>query len=50
MNWEAISAVGKIVGATAVVVSLIYFAAQIRNNMSVTRSSVRHALTERETP
>jgi hypothetical protein len=47
LNWEAISAVGEIVGATAVVVSLIYLAAQIRHNTSVTRSSVRHALTER---
>jgi len=32
MNWEAISAVGEIVAATAVVVSLIYLAAQIRYN------------------
>ena len=32
MNWEAISAVGEIVAASAVVVSLIYLAAQIRHN------------------
>ncbi len=32
MNWEAISAIGEIVAATAVVVSLIYLAAQIRHN------------------
>ena len=30
MNWEAISAIGQIVGAFAVVVSLIYLAREIR--------------------
>jgi hypothetical protein len=30
MNWEAIGAIGEIVGALAVVVSLIYLATQIR--------------------
>ena len=32
MNWEAIGAIGEIVGAVAVVLSLIYLAAQIRQN------------------
>ena len=32
MNWEAISAIGQIVGAIAVVVSLIYLATEIRSN------------------
>ncbi len=32
MNWDAIGAVAELVGATAVFVSLIYFAAQIRNS------------------
>ena len=32
MNWEAISAIGQIVGALAVVVSLIYLATEIRSN------------------
>ena len=32
MNWEAIGAVGEIVGATAVVASLAYLAIQIRHN------------------
>ena len=31
MNWDAIGAVGELVGATAVVVTLIYFALQIRS-------------------
>ena len=32
MNWEAIGAVGEVGGAIAVVVTLIYLAAQIRQN------------------
>lgn len=47
MNWEALSAVAEIVGAVAVVVSLLYLAAQVRQNTNVTRSSVRHGVTER---
>ena len=30
MNWEAISAVGEIFGAAAVVATLVYLASQIR--------------------
>ena len=30
MNWDAIGAVGEIVGASAVVLSLAYLAVQIR--------------------
>ena len=43
MNWDAISAVGEIVGAIGVIVSLIYLAVQIREN---TRSSMLTALNE----
>ena len=32
MNWDAISAVGEILGAVAVVISLVYLATQIRQN------------------
>jgi hypothetical protein len=32
VNWEAISAIGQIVGAIAVVVSLMYLAREIRSN------------------
>ncbi|MGR8946686.1 MAG: hypothetical protein ACU84Q_01475 [Gammaproteobacteria bacterium] len=35
MNWDAIGAVGEIVGASAVVVSLIYLALQIRQNSRI---------------
>ena len=30
MNWEAIGALGEMIGAVAVVVSLVYLAVQIR--------------------
>lgn len=32
MNWDAIGAIGEIIGAIAVVVSLVYLAIQIRQN------------------
>src|SRR4029453_19281376 len=32
VNWEAIGAIGQIVGALAVVISLIYLAREIRSN------------------
>ena len=40
MNWEAISAVSEIVGAIAVVLSLIYLAIEIRSSSKATRASV----------
>ena len=46
MNWEAISAVSEIVGAVAVVVSLVYVAAQIRQNTRMMRSGAKQSLTE----
>ena len=39
MNWEAISAVGEIVGAIAVVVTLIYLAIQVRRSTSATHAA-----------
>jgi hypothetical protein len=39
MNWDAIGAVGELVGATAVVVSLIYLAIQIRRQSEDSRVS-----------
>jgi hypothetical protein len=37
VNWEAISAIGQIVGALAVVISLIYLAREIRRNARAER-------------
>jgi|SRR5215471_19310591 len=37
VNWEAISAIGQLVGALAVVISLIYLAREVRSNGRETR-------------
>jgi hypothetical protein len=42
MNWEAISGVAEIVGATAVVVSLIYLARQIKLNSNLVLQNSKH--------
>ena len=39
VNWEAISAIGQIVGALAVVISLIYLATEVRSNARATREA-----------
>ena len=46
VNWEAVSAIGEIVGAIAVVVTLAYLAVQIRQNTQVARSTARQAITQ----
>src|SRR5262245_15999190 len=42
VNWEAIGAIGQIVGALAVVVSLIYLAREIRTNARSARVASLH--------
>ena len=44
MNWEAIGAVGEILGAAGVIVSLLYLATQIRQSTKVARAATRQAL------
>ena len=39
MNWDAIGAIGEIVGAMAVVVTLIYLAAQVRQSTVATQAA-----------
>ena len=46
MNWNAIGAVGEILGAAAVFLSLIYLAFQIRQSTVVARSTIRHQITQ----
>jgi hypothetical protein len=44
MNWEAVGAIGEVVGAAGVIASLVYLAIQIRQNTrSVRRSSARQS-------
>lgn len=46
MNWEAISAIGEIVGAIAVVVTLIYLAIQVRDSTRVAKAATRQSIAE----
>ena len=32
MNWEAIGAIGEIIGAAGVIITLLYLASQLRQN------------------
>jgi hypothetical protein len=40
MNWEAIAAVGELLGASAVLITLIYLAVQIRQNTAAVATSI----------
>lgn len=44
MNWEALSAIGEIVGSGAVLVTLIYLAMQMRQNTASVQASSRQAI------
>jgi hypothetical protein len=46
MNWEAIGSVSELIGAIAVVVTLIYLAVQVRQNTRAIRLDTGHAITE----
>ena len=46
MNWEAISASGEIIGAAAVVVSVLYLALQVRSQVRETRLTAIHEVSE----
>lgn len=48
MNWEAIGAISEFVGAAAVLVSILYLAAQIRQGASDVRANIIHALHSKE--
>ena len=42
MNWEAAGAIGEIIGAAAVVMSLVYLASQIRTQNRESRAAAVH--------
>ena len=46
MDWNAISAVGQLIGAVGVVLSLIYLAIQVRQNTNALRLANSHNLSE----
>jgi hypothetical protein len=46
MNWDAVGAISELVGAFAVVITLIYLAIQVRQNTRAIRLDTGHAITE----
>jgi len=46
MNWDAIGAMGEVVGAVAVVITLLYVARQIHQANAQTRASARYSFIE----
>jgi hypothetical protein len=44
VNWEAISAIGQIIGALAVVISLIYLAKEVGSNAHATRRATMRSM------
>lgn len=46
MNWDAVGAVGEIVGAFAVIASLVFLALQIRAQNRETRLAAMHEISE----
>lgn len=48
MNWDAIGAIGEIVGAGAVVLTLIYLSIQLRQNTEALRSTAWQAIQDGE--
>lgn len=46
MNWEAVSAIGQIVGAVGVIVSVIYLAQQVRSSTRQTRLASMRTLSD----
>ncbi len=48
MNWEALGAIGEILGAIGVIATLAYLAVQIRQNTRAIRGSTLSALTQHQ--
>ena len=46
MNWEALGAIGEIVGAVAVIATLGYLAVQIRQNTRALKASTHQSLSD----
>jgi hypothetical protein len=46
MNWEALGAIGEMVGGIAVIVTLVYLATQIRQNNALARATAQRDLSD----
>lgn len=45
LNWEALGAVGELIGAAGVILTLVYLAHQIRQNTTAIRAQTHQAIT-----
>lgn len=48
MNWEAIGAIGEVLGAIGVIATLLYLAIQIHQNTKAIRGATLDSITERK--
>jgi hypothetical protein len=48
MNWEAIGAIGEVLGAIGVICTLLYLTVQIRQNTRALQGATLDALTGRK--
>ena len=48
MNWEALGAIGDLVGAVAVVATLVYLAIQVRQNTRAMQAQTRDSMTTKQ--
>ena len=46
INWEAVGAIGEIVGAAAVVITLLFLIAQLRTNSRAVRAQIKQSLVD----
>ena len=46
MNWDAIGAIGEVLGALGVIATLLYLAVQIRQNTRAVRASTHQGVTD----
>jgi hypothetical protein len=46
MNWDAVGAIGEIAGALAVIITLVYLSAQVRQNTRASRLAAIQAASE----
>ena len=46
MNWDAIGAIGELVGSCAVIISLVYLAIQIRQSSESTKALIRQEISD----
>ena len=46
MNWDAIGAIGEVIGAIGVIATLLYLSAQIRQNTKAVQTGSHHGVTD----